>query len=156
MQVREVMTANVERVPPETSLSEAATKMKQCDVGAIPVYDGDRLIGMLTDRDIAIRAVAEAKDSAATPVCDVMSRGIAYCFDDQDIREAGALMRQEKLRRLIVLNRDKRLVGIVSLGDLAAQGDDKVAGKTLKGVARDGRQRPASTPTKRARAAQTR
>jgi CBS domain-containing protein len=149
MQVSEVMTANVERVPPETSLREAGSKMRERDIGAIPVYEGDRLIGMITDRDIAIRAVADGTDPSKMTVRDAMSPGISYCFEDQDIREAGKQMRERKVRRLIVLNRDKRLVGIVSLGDLAAQGDDKVAGKALEAVAQEGRAEERRKPAKR-------
>ena len=133
MQVREVLTRDVERIPPETSSREAATKMKEMDVGALPVYEGDRLIGMVTDRDIVVRGVAEGRDPK-TAVRDVMSEGVVYCFDDQDIREVAQVMKEHQVRRLIVLNRDKRLVGIVSLGDLAVEGDQRVAGKALKGV----------------------
>jgi CBS domain-containing protein len=149
MQVSEVMTPNVQRVPPDTSLREAGSKMREHDIGAIPVYEGDRLIGMVTDRDIAIRAVADGTDVSKMTVRDAMSPGIAYCFEDQDIREAGKQMREKKVRRLIVLNRDKRLVGIVSLGDLAAQGDTKVAGTALEAVAQEGRAEERRKPAKR-------
>jgi CBS domain-containing protein len=152
MRVNEVMTPNVERIPPDTSLSEAGVKMREHDIGAIPVYEGDRLVGMITDRDIAIRAVAEGRNPDEMTVREAMSPGIAYCFEDEDIREAGKQMRERKVRRLIVLNRSKRLVGIVSLGDLAAQGDEKVAGKALEAVAQDGRPEERRKPAKRSTA----
>ena len=134
MQVREVLTRDVERIPPETTLQEAAKKMKSKDLGAIPVYEGDRLIGMVTDRDIATRAVAEGRDTSRSTVRDVMSQGVVYVFEDQDIREAAQIMKEHQVRRLIVLDRDKRLVGIVSLGDLAVEGDQRVASRALKGI----------------------
>jgi CBS domain-containing protein len=135
MKVRDVMTETVERVPPNSSLCDVATKMKEIDVGAIPVFEGDRLVGMVTDRDIVVRAVAAGKNPAQTPAKDVMSAGVIYCFDDQDVGVAANLMKKEKVRRLIALNRDKRLVGIVSLGDLAAHADGTIAGRTLESVA---------------------
>ena len=149
MRVSEVMTPNVERVPPNTSVRKAGMQMREHDIGAIPVYEDDRLIGMVTDRDIAIRVVAEGKDPDDMSVREAMSSGIAYCFDDQDIREAGKQMREKSVRRLIVLNREKRLVGIVSLGDLAAQGDKKVAGKALEAVVQEGRPEERRKPAKR-------
>src|SRR5262245_61133616 len=139
MRVSEIMTPNVERLPPNFTLHQAGMAMQEHDIGAIPVYEGDRLVGMITDRDIAIRAVASGKDPAEMTVGEAMSPGITYCFDDEEIREAGKKMRGKKGRRLVVLDRAKRLVGIVSLGDLAAQGDDEVAGKALEAVAQDGR-----------------
>ena len=89
MRVSEVMTPNVERLPPDAALSEAGMKMREHDIGVVPVYEGDRLIGMITDRDIAIRAVANGKSPGEMTVREAMSPGISYCFDDQDIREAG-------------------------------------------------------------------
>jgi CBS domain-containing protein len=135
MKVRDVMTKTVERVPPDSSLCDVATKMQEIDVGAIPVFEGDRLVGMVTDRDIVVRAVAAGKDPAETTAKEVMSEGVIYCFEDQDVGEAAGVMENEKVRRLIVLNRDHRLVGIVSLGDFAAHGDRKIAGRTLETVA---------------------
>jgi CBS domain-containing protein len=135
MQVREIMTETVERVPPDTSLSAVAVKMEETDVGAIPVFEGDRLVGMVTDRDIVLRAVAPGKNPSETTAKEVMSEGVIYCFEDQDIREAAELMEKEKVRRLVVLNREKRLVGIVSLGDLAAQGKLDVAARALEQLA---------------------
>ena len=101
MRVADVMTANVERVPPDTSIREAAAKMRDLDVGAIPVFEDDRLIGMVTDRDIAIRGFADGGAESRT-VREVMTPGISYCFEDQDIREAGKLMRERKVRRQLL------------------------------------------------------
>ena len=133
MQVREVLTQNVERIPPDTPVREAAQKMKANDLGALPIYEGDRLIGMATDRDIVTRAVAEGR-GADTPVREVMTQGVVYCFEDQEVKEAAKIMKEHQVRRLIVLNRDKRLVGIVSLGDLAVEGDQRSATQALKGI----------------------
>jgi CBS domain-containing protein len=109
--------------------------MKNLNVGALPVCDNDRLVGLLTDRDITVRAVTEGYDTMTTIVKDVMTPEVLYCFEDQDVQEAAQLMREHQVRRLVVLNRDKRLVGILSLGDLAVEtGDEKLAGKTLEYV----------------------
>jgi CBS domain-containing protein len=135
MQVKEVMTRGVECVPPDCTLQEAAQKMKALDVGPLPICDNDRLAGMLTDRDITVRAVAEGLDPRTTRVRDVMTPEVVWCFDDQDVEEAARLMKEKQIRRLLVLNRDKRLVGIVSLGDLAVEtGDEQLAGETLEKV----------------------
>jgi len=135
MKVRDVMTRNVECVRPDATLKEAADRMKALDVGPLPVCDHDRLAGMITDRDIALRSTAQGHDPTTERVRDVMTPGIIYCFEDQDAEEAARLMRDKQVRRLVVLNRDKRLVGIVSLGDLAVEGDDRaLAGETLEAV----------------------
>jgi CBS domain-containing protein len=136
MQVREVMTPGAECTRPDASLQQAAGRMKALDVGALPVCgDNDRLVGMLTDRDITVRAVAEGRDPKSARVQDAMSEGIDYCFEDDDVAEAARHMRDKQIRRLVVLNHDKRLVGIVSLGDLALEtGDEQLAGRTLEGV----------------------
>ncbi len=136
MLVTNVMTRGAECVRPTDSLHEAAQKMKNLDVGPLPVCDdNDRLVGMITDRDITVRAVAEACDPGKTVVKDVMTPEVVYCYDDQEVQEAARLMKEHQIRRLVVLDRDKRLVGIVSLGDLAVEtGDEKLAGKTLEEV----------------------
>jgi len=136
MQVHEVMGRGVQCVHPNTTLREAAQKMRDLDVGPLPVCgDNDRLVGMLTDRDITVRAVAEGQDPRKTLVRDVMTPNVIYCFEDQDVAEAAQMMKENQVRRLVVLNRDKRLVGIVSLGDLAVDmGDEELAGNTLGGV----------------------
>ena len=136
MLVRDVMTKGAECVRPSNSLQQAAQKMNNLDVGLLPVCgDSDRLVGMLTDRDITVRAVAQACDPRTTTVQDVMTPDVLYCFEDQDVQEAARLMKENQVRRLVVLNRDKRLVGILSLGDLAVEtGDEKLVGSTLEQV----------------------
>jgi CBS domain-containing protein len=113
----------------------AAAKMRALDVGPLPVCDGDRLQGMVTDRDITVRATAAGKDPATTPVAEVMTPQVVSVFEDQDVAEAARLMEQYQIRRLVVLDRDNRLVGIVSLGDLAVEtGDEGGAGEVLEQV----------------------
>jgi CBS domain-containing protein len=135
MQVKDVMTGGAECVSPSASLQEAASKMKHLDVGSLPVCEGDRLVGMLTDRDITVRATAEAFPPRLGQVGDVMTPDTVYCFEDQDVEVAAWLMKEHQVRRLIVVNRDKRFVGIVSLGDLAVEtGDEHLAGEALQAV----------------------
>jgi CBS domain-containing protein len=135
MQLKELMTPNVEVIHPDASLQEAAQKMKGLDVGPLPVCTGDRLEGMLTDRDIAVRAVAEGRDPRTTKAHEVMTSEVVYAFEDQDVAEATRLMEQHQIRRVVVLNRTKQLVGIVSIGDLAVHtGDERQAGKTLERI----------------------
>jgi CBS domain-containing protein len=134
MQLKDVMTTDVQLADPTIKLSEAASMMRDGDFGLLPVGANDRLVGTITDRDIAVRAVAEGKDPNTTTVGDVMSEGIRYCFEDQEVEEAAKLMAQAQIRRLPVLNRDKRLVGIVALADIA--GKTGPAGEALAGVSK--------------------
>jgi len=136
MQVNQMMTRNVRCVKPSDSIAAAGEAMRNLDVGALPVCgEEDRLVGMITDRDITIRATAAFCDPRNTQVHDVMTPDVVWCFDDQDITEAAQLMRDHQIRRLCVLNHDKRLVGIVSLGDLAIDtGDDWLSGNTLEAI----------------------
>jgi len=129
------MTQNVHVVPPETSLRHAAQKMKVWDLGALPVCQNDKLVGVITDRDIAVRAVAEGKDAESFSVGEAMSSDLIFCYDDEEIEHAAALMEQRQIRRLPVLDRDKHLVGMVSLGDLSTrQRDEKLTGEVLEQV----------------------
>ena len=136
MRVSDVMTKGVECVRPDDTIARAAERMRDLNVGALPVCgDGDRLVGMVTDRDITVRATADACDPARTRVGDAMTPDVVYVFDDQDVQQAANVMEENQVRRLVVLNRDKRLVGIVSLGDLAVKtGDDKLSGDALEQV----------------------
>ncbi len=132
MQVREVMSRDVAIVSPDTTLREAAVLMRQADSGFLPVGENDRLVGAVTDRDITLRAVADGKDPNSAKVREAMSPQVAYCFEDQDTQEACSLMGEKQIRRLPVLNRDKRLVGVVTLGDLATRTQDRpTAGEAL-------------------------
>jgi CBS domain-containing protein len=135
MKLKEVMTPGVEVIAPEATLQQAAAKMRRLNIGPLPVCDGDQLVGMLTDRDITVRAVAEGCDPTSTTVREAMTPDIAYCFDDQAIEDAIQTMERYQIRRLPILDRDKRLVGMVSLGDLAvSRGDQQQVGETLKQV----------------------
>jgi CBS domain-containing protein len=135
MLLKDIMTRDVEVIRPDASLQEAAERMRALDVGPLPVCDGERLVGMITDRDLTVRATAEGKDPATTQVRDVMTADVHYCFEDQDVNEAARMMQERQVRRLLVLNRDKRLAGIVSLGDLAVETDDEdLSGETLEAV----------------------
>lgn len=125
MQVREVMSSNVKVINQNRNLVEAARLMRETDCGSIPVESGDRLVGMITDRDIAVRAVAEGKHPEDEPVKNYMSEGIKYCLETDDVADVGEMMRQNRLRRLPVLNSEKRLTGIVSIGDLARLTDEE-------------------------------
>jgi CBS domain-containing protein len=137
MQLKEIMTTDVEVIKPESPISEAAKKMRSLDVGALPVCDGRRLLGMLTDRDITIRATAEGQDPGKILVRDCMSRELVYCFEDQDIKEAERVMQDKQIRRLPVLTREKLLAGIVALGDLATKtGDVQQVGRTVREVSK--------------------
>lgn len=140
MKVREAMTRDVQLVKPDQPISEAAKLMAKLDIGALPVEESDRLVGMITDRDIAVRAVALGR-GPDTPVSEVMSREIKYCYEDQSIDEVTQNMGELRIRRLPVLTRDKRLVGILSLGDLAIdEGARDEAGEALGGISRPGGQ----------------
>jgi CBS domain-containing protein len=124
MKIIEIMTREPELISPDASIKDAAKRMKDEDIGALPVGENDRLIGMVTDRDIAMRGVAEGRAPETTPVRDVMSEKILYCFEDDSIEDAAQCMAEHQVRRLPILNRDKRLTGIVSLADIAQTGDE--------------------------------
>jgi CBS domain-containing protein/sporulation protein YlmC with PRC-barrel domain len=135
IQVKDIMTRNVEVVHPEGSLREAAQKMAALDVGMLPVCSGDQLVGMLTDRDITVRATAEGRDPKTTRVHEVMTPEVVYVSEDDDVSEAARIMTEQQIRRLVVLNQSRQLAGIISLGDLAVHtGDTQQAGQTLEGV----------------------
>lgn len=135
MIVRDIMSREVEVIDPNTVIQEAASKMKSLDVGSLPVCDNKRLIGVVTDRDIAVRAVAAGRDPKATKVSEAMTPELIYCYEDEPVREAAKLMERYQIRRLPILNREKQLVGIVSLGDLAVEtGNEKLSGKVLEEV----------------------
>jgi len=142
MKVNEIITRDPQVIRPETALIEAAQKMKSLDIGMLPVCDGDRLVGVITDRDITVRGVAQGSDPKTARVQEVMTPEVIYCFDDEDVKEAAKKMEEKQVRRLPVLNREKRLVGIVSLGDLAVRtGKEKLAGEVLERVSEPGHSR---------------
>ncbi|HEV8519469.1 MAG TPA: CBS domain-containing protein [Burkholderiales bacterium] len=135
MNIRQVMSHDVKIASPEDTLQHAAQLMKDIDAGVLPVGENDRLVGMLTDRDITIRAVAEGKAPDRCHVREVMSHDIKFVYDDESVEDAARNMGQLQMRRLPVLNREKRLVGIVSLGDVALKKKSS-AGDALKDVSR--------------------
>jgi CBS domain-containing protein len=136
MLVKDIMTRRVECVGPDTTLQDAARKMRELNVGPLPVCGiDDKLAGMLTDRDITVRATAEGKDPTRTPVREVMTPEVVYVFEDQDAKDAADTMSVHQIRRVLVMNRDERLVGIVSMADLAVDaGKEARPGETLRQV----------------------
>src|SRR5262245_20979872 len=135
MKISEILTPNPQCISPETTLAAAAQKMKSLDVGMLPICENDRLVGTITDRDITIRSIASGADPNTATVRDAMTREIIYCFEDGDVEDAAELMEQKQVRRLPVLSRSKRLIGIVSLGDLAVRTQrEKLAGEVLERV----------------------
>lgn len=136
MQVKEIMEKNVKLINPDTTLREAAEFMRECDCGYLPIGENDRLIGAITDRDIVIRGVAAGHSPDDVMVKDAMTEKVVYCFEEDDVKQAAEKMKEKQLRRLIVLNSDKRLTGIVSLGDIArASNDNSLVGEIECGVA---------------------
>jgi CBS domain-containing protein len=141
MQVQDVMSRDVIVVNPWESLKTAARRMADLDVGALPVGDNDQLIGMVTDRDMVIRGLAIGKGPTAK-VGDVMTPDIKYCFQDQEVDEVATNMADIQVRRLPVVDRNKRLVGILALGDIATCEDGGRAAEALSGISRPAAQSP--------------
>ncbi|CAN7624633.1 CBS domain-containing protein [Bosea sp. LjRoot237] len=133
MKVSDVMTKGAEIARPDETLQQIARRMVSEDIGFMPVGDDDHLVGMITDRDIVIRAVAEGRD-ARTPVREIMTKDIKYCFEDEDMDHVVQNMGDIQVRRLPVVNRDKRLVGVVSLADGALKDSSEQAGIALSGI----------------------
>jgi len=134
MLIREVMSERVVRVPPECKLREVAAAMRDGDFGVVPVARDDKLIGVVTDRDMVVRGLAETDQVESLCAEDVMSPRVLYCYDDQTVEEVLDNMADKQVRRLPVVNRDKRLVGIVSLGDLSKDSPRTHAGAALEGI----------------------
>lgn len=144
MKISEVMTPDVETVKPDQTIREAASFMLRADAGSIPVCDGELLRGMLTDRDIAVRAVAEGR-GPETRVSEIMTGDLLYVFEDDDVEDVASQMSRAQVRRMPVVSRDdKRLVGIVSIGDLSEAGEHDVAALALDGITEDGGERSQS------------
>lgn len=135
MNVGEIMTRNLQVLRPQATAREAADKMRELNIGALPVCDGQRILGMITDRDLVLRVMAEGVDPDGATVESAMSPDVKFCFEDQDAREAARLMSDSQIRRLVVLNREKRAVGILSLGDLAtSREEDRVKAKVIQKI----------------------
>jgi CBS domain-containing protein len=138
MKVSEVMTRTVECVTPDDTIQNAARKMRDLDIGPLPVMDQDKPIGIVTDRDITIRSVAEGRDPKDTRVSEAITRLLFCCYEDDDVKDAARLMAEKQVRRLVVLDRDDRLAGIVSLGDIATDaGDEKLTGQVLEEISQN-------------------
>ena len=138
MKISDIMTSDVQIVAPDDTIQDAARKMEDADIGFLPVGENDRLVGMLTDRDIALRAVAQGKDPKKTKVRDVMTKRVLYCTAEEDVEDAASNMADLRIRRLPIIDRDKRLVGIVSIGDIAFREKPETAGHVLESVVNRG------------------
>jgi CBS domain-containing protein len=137
MKLVDVMTRAVEVISPEERLHEAARRMSEYDLGALPVCDGERLVGMITDRDLVIRSMSLGEDPRRVRVAEAMTYDVLWCFEDVGLDEVGRRMQERQVRRMVVLDRKKEMVGIVSLGDLArAKGNAPIAARTLEEIAR--------------------
>jgi len=138
MQIADVMSRDVRLVSPDETVQSAARMMEREDIGFLPVGENDRIVGMITDRDIAMRAVAEGKDPKKTKVREVMTERVIYCMDDTDVEEAAQNMAEMRVRRMPIVDHEKRLVGVVSIGDIAFRHRPNVAGAALEGVCKPG------------------
>ncbi|HTV30101.1 MAG TPA: CBS domain-containing protein [Xanthobacteraceae bacterium] len=134
MKVKKIMHKGVQWVSPDTSVQKLAKKMKQYDVGALPVGENDRLIGMVTDRDIAVRGLANGKDISKLTAKDVMTKGIIWCRDSDSAGKAARLMESKQVRRLPVINKNKRMVGMLSLGDISHAASQRRAREVMRAV----------------------
>lgn len=135
-QVCDVMTRGVRTLSPRDSMRLAAQAMDELAVGSVPVCDGTRLLGMVTDRDLTIRGMARGLAADSTPLSQVMSGDVKWCYDDQSVEEAAQLMCDAQIRRLPVVDHDKRLVGVLSLGDVAVKAGPQEAGQALQDISR--------------------
>jgi CBS domain-containing protein len=133
-QVSQVMTRGVRAMSPNDTMIKAAQAMEELDVGVIPVCDGDRLVGMVTDRDLVVRGLAQGRAAENTQLNDVMSPEVRWCYDDQSVEEVVEQMRDAQIRRVPVIDHDKHLVGMLSLGDVAVKADEGEAGEALQGI----------------------
>ena len=140
MNVSDCMTRDVSVVSPNDTIQQAAKIMAQIDAGVLPVAENDRLVGMVTDRDITVRGVGEGRDPVQTRVRDVMTSEVRYVYEDDSLEDAADNMAELQVRRLPVVSREKRLVGILSLADIAREHEPRQAGEALQGIARPGGQ----------------
>lgn len=134
MKIREIMNPGVDYARPDLSLTDAARRMRDEDIGCLPVGDGERLLGVVTDRDLAIRGLAEARHPEETKLKDLLTDAVLYCFEDQEVEEVCRSMGENQVRRMVVLDRDKNLVGIVSVGDVVDHADAGCVQETLQKI----------------------
>ncbi|HEY8161733.1 MAG TPA: CBS domain-containing protein [Methylocystis sp.] len=146
MKISSIMTRDVQLTHPDQTVEAAARKMAEIDAGALPVAENDRLVGMITDRDIVVRCVAEGK-GCDTKVRDVMSKEVKYCFEEDEAEDVADNMGEQQLRRMPVLNGEKRLVGIISIGDIAASEESDTCGEALRGISQPRGLHSQSRPT---------
>lgn len=132
--IRDIMTVEIDVISPDTNVQEAAEKMKQLDIGVIPICQDHKLIGMLTDRDIILRVIAEKKDPTHTFARDVMTHDLIVACEDQSLDEAQRLMSHHQIRRLLVVNRNNLFIGMLSLGDLTSRSSAKRTGEVVQDV----------------------
>lgn len=137
MKLQNIMTSQVEVLPPEASILDAAQLMDSSDIGSVPICDGEKILGLVTDRDITIKAIAKGLDPNQVQVRDIMTSPILYAFEDQTVEEASEMMQASQVRRLVVLNREKKLVGVVALGDIATKTDPMISGEALEEISED-------------------
>jgi CBS domain-containing protein len=138
MKLKEIMSHNVEAVSTESTLMAAANTMARLDIGFVPVLDGGQVVGVVTDRDIIVRAVAEGRDPNTTSVGDVMTKGLETLSPEEEVEQAAKIMKDKQIRRIVVQGDDGAYLGVVSLGDLAGRGhESELAGKTLEKVCED-------------------
>jgi CBS domain-containing protein len=135
MQAKDLMTRTVECVTPDMQIQEVARRMKSLDIGFVPVCDSDRLIGTVTDRDIVLRVIAEGRDVKGCKARDVMTSEVFWCYDDQTAEEVADYMADQEIRRVVLLDRSQRLVGVISIGDLAKGGEQVAAGEAIGTIA---------------------
>jgi CBS domain-containing protein len=139
MIVKEVMTTNPEIVKTADTVTQAAAVMKNVNIGVVPVFEGEDAVGVLTDRDITVRVVAEGKDPGGLKVSDIMTRDVLACNENADVYETAKIMKQRQVRRLLVKNDQGKVVGMVSLGDLATKIDEKTSGEVLEEISKPAR-----------------
>jgi CBS domain-containing protein len=133
MKVSEIMTTNVECISPDAGMTEIANRMKTLDVGFLAICENDRLVGTITDRDIVIRGIASGKNLDTLKARGIMSDDVFWCYEDDAIKDVAGKMREKNVRRMVILTRDKRLAGVVSIGDISKV-EEKESGKTLKDI----------------------
>ena len=136
MKVKQIMNRSVTTINPDTPIAKAAEKMRDLDIGFLPVCEHDHLVGTVTDRDITIRSVAQGRDERLARASEIMTPAVFYCYEDDDVEEAGRQMQDKEVRRLVVLTSGKEIAGVISLGDIAkTSGETELAGETLGEIA---------------------